>query len=56
MPTMWIETALSTHSLRLLANRKFEGAERNKREKRKKGKIMKKKKKKTVRFISGHCI
>lgn len=30
MQTMWLETALSTYSLRLLANRKLEGEERNK--------------------------
>lgn len=46
MQTMWIETALSTYSLRLIANRKLEGEEKK----------MRKKNKKTVRFISGHCI
>lgn len=30
MQTMWLGTALSTYSLRLLANRKLEGEERNK--------------------------
>lgn len=49
MQTMWIETALSTDSLRLLANRKLDGDERNKRGE-------KKKKEEHVRFISGHCI
>lgn len=31
MQTMWIETALSTYSLRLLENRKLEGEERKKK-------------------------
>lgn len=50
MQTRWLGTALSTYSLRLLANRKLEGEERNKIGGERGGN------KKTVRFISGHCI